>query len=183
MKRMEVTEKTIGDSTFYIKPFGAFTATNISGELTAVLSPLLTGLTPLINASAESDGGESQNLMDMDVEKAMPPISSALSTLSGDKIERLVKRLLVEHRNVSVVNNDVTGGDAKLLTMDLADEIFCGEIQNMFALCIAVIKVNFNGFFKNVGIQSGSLIDRLNQGTPTSENGETSTSVASAILS
>ena len=46
-----------------------------------------------------------------------------------------------------------------------------------------VIKLNFKGFFKRVGIQSGSLIDKLRKGTPTSENGETSTSDASASLS
>ena len=39
MKQMEVTEKQIGESTFYIKPFPAFTAVNISGELAAILSP------------------------------------------------------------------------------------------------------------------------------------------------
>lgn len=41
MKRMERTEKVIGENTFYIVPFAAFTATNISAELSAVLSPML----------------------------------------------------------------------------------------------------------------------------------------------
>lgn len=53
----------------------------------------------------------------------------------------------------------------------------------MFILCYEVIKLNFKGFFKRVGIRSGSLIDKLRKGTPTSENGETSTSDASASLS
>ena len=57
------------------------------------------------------------------------------------------------------------------------------RIYHMFILCYEVIKLNFKGFFKRVGIQSGSLIDKLRKGTPTSENGETSTSDASASLS
>ena len=56
-------------------------------------------------------------------------------------------------------------------------------VDDMFILCYEVIKLNFKGFFKRVGIQSGSLIDKLRKGTPTSENGETSTSDASASLS
>ena len=55
-------------------------------------------------------------------------------------------------------------------------------LLDMFILCYEVIKLNFKGFFKRVGIQSGSLIDKLRKGTPTSENGETSTSDASASL-
>ena len=41
------------------------------------------------------------------------------------------------------------------LTDDLADEVFCGEIQDMFLLCFHVIKLNFNGFFKRLGTRSG----------------------------
>ena len=37
MKQMEVTEKKIGDNTFYIKPFPAFVAVNISGDLASVV--------------------------------------------------------------------------------------------------------------------------------------------------
>lgn len=177
MKRMETTEKVIGENTFYIKPFGAFTATNISGELASVLSPILAGLAPLFgNINTDDESDEDVNPLDMDIEQAMPAISSALSTISGDKIERLVKRLLVDHKNVSVQDED---GSVKILSMDLADEVFCGDIQDMFILCFAVIKINFKGFFKNVGIQSGSLIDKLTKGTPTSGNGATSTTASS----
>ena len=76
-----------------------------------------------------------------------------------------------------------TARGPSVLDKDLADEVFCGELQDMFILCYEVIKLNFKGFFKRVGIQSGSLIDKLRKGTPTSENGETSTSDVSASLS
>ena len=43
MRRMQTIEKVIGENTFYIRPFGAFAAANISGELAALLSPILAG--------------------------------------------------------------------------------------------------------------------------------------------
>ena len=46
MRRMQTIEKVIGENTFYIRPFGAFAAANISGELAALLSPILAGIAP-----------------------------------------------------------------------------------------------------------------------------------------
>lgn len=184
MRRMQTIEKVIGENTFYIRPFGAFAAANISGELAALLSPILAGIAPLFGGLDTGDGGSdaAANLLDMDIEEAMPAISSALSTISGDKVERMMRRLLIDQQNISVQGED-TDGDTVILDKDLADEVFCGELQDMFILCYEVIKLNFKGFFKRVGIRSGSLIDKLRKGTPTSENGETSTSDASASLS
>ena len=184
MRRMQTIEKVIGENTFYIRPFGAFAAANISGELAALLSPILAGIATLFGGLDTGDGGSdaAANPLDMDIEEAMPAISSALSTISGDKVERMMRRLLIDQQNISVQGED-TDGNTVILDKDLADEVFCGELQDMFILCYEVIKLNFKGFFKRVGIQSGSLIDKLRKGTPTSENGETSTSDASASLS
>lgn len=177
MKRMEVTEKEIGENTFYIRPFAAFTAANISGEVVSVLSPVLGGLAPLFgnmetgSGKKGSMGTETENVMDMDIEKALPSITDALSNVSGDKIEHLMKRLLIDNGNISVEGPD-TDGDVKVLNRDLADEVFCGEIQDMLILCFEVIKLNFNGFFKKLGARSGSPIGRLQQMvTPTSASG------------
>ena len=177
MRRMQTIEKVIGENTFYIRPFGAFAAANISGELAALLSPILAGIAPLFGGLDTGDGGSdaAANPLDMDIEEA-------LSTISGDKVERMMRRLLIDQQNISVQGED-TDGDTVILDKDLADEVFCGELQDMFILCYEVIKLNFKGFFKRVGIRSGSLIDKLRKGTPTSENGETSTSDASASLS
>lgn len=183
MKRMETTEKVIGENTFYIKPFAAFTAANISGEVLSVLSPVLGGLAPLFgdigkeetNKAAEGESHEAANWMDMDIEKALPSITDALGTIDGDKIEHLMKRLLVDTGNVSVEGPD-TDGNVKKLDRDLADEVFCGEIQDMVILCYEVIKLNFRGFFKKLGARSGSLTKQLQRTvTPTSVNGESST--------
>ena len=127
MRRMQTIEKVIGENTFYIRPFGAFAAANISGELAALLSPILAGIDT-------GDGGSDAvaNPLDMDIEEAMPAISSALSTISGDKVERMMRRLLIDQQNISVQGED-TDGDTVILDKDLADEVFCGELQDIFA--------------------------------------------------
>ena len=87
LKQMEVIEKKIGDNTFYIKKFPAFTAVNISGELAAVLAPFIGGVAAVAgkgNAEAES-GDNPVNILDTDIEDAMPVFTQAFSNLSGDK--------------------------------------------------------------------------------------------------
>lgn len=176
MKQMEVTEKKIGDSTFYIKPFPAFVAVNISGELASVLSPLLGGVAALVGSSNEEEGSEDKpkNIMDVDVEDALPALTSAFSSISGDKFERLMKKLLINNKNISV-ECEATDGEVKLLDYDLANEVFCGDVQDMYILCFEVIRLNFKGFFKKIGVQFGSLKELLQKKAPSTKNGETST--------
>lgn len=182
MKRMEVTEKTIGENTFYIRPFSAFVAANISGELSAVIAPLLGSLGPLlgdtdVNAAAqqlEPDFGKDKaavaaDVLNMDVEKIMPVLATAFSSISGDKFEHLMKRLLVDNQNISV-EGEVTDGSTKILSKDLADEIFCGELQDMFILCFEVIKVNFGGFFRKLASQFGNRPTATQTETPNMAN-------------
>lgn len=72
MRRMQTIEKVIGENTFYIRPFGAFAAANISGELAALLSPILAGIAPLFGGLDTGDGGSdaTANPLDMDIEEA-----------------------------------------------------------------------------------------------------------------
>lgn len=176
LKRMEVTEKKIGDSTFYIKKFPAFTAANISGDLVSVLAPVI-GVIAAVAGKDIADGDKQANILDTDIEDALPAFSQAFSNLSGDKFERLMKKLLIDHNNVSV-ESEVTEGNVKLLTYDLANEVFCGDVQDMFILCLEVIKLNFNGFFKKMAAQFGGLTEALKKAQNT-KNGENSTQAAS----
>lgn len=145
MKQHETTEKKIGENTFYIRPFAAFTAANISGELISVLAPAVAGLAPL--AMGASDDGDDIDFMNLDVAS----FSGAVSGLSGDKVENLLKKLLTKHDNISVETED----GVKRLDNDLANEIFCGSAQDMFVLAVEVINVNFKGFFKKISGQFG----------------------------
>ncbi|MDR2359677.1 MAG: hypothetical protein LBD85_00120 [Oscillospiraceae bacterium] len=134
-------EVTLGGNEYYIRPFPAFTAANLSGEIGAVIAPLLGGLLPLLN-----DGVD---LMSIDVGS----FSGALSGLSGNKLESVLSKLLVKHGNIAVKLEGET--DAVTLDNDLVNEVFCGSAQDMFILAFEVIKVNYAGFFEKLGSLSG----------------------------
>lgn len=165
MKRMEITEKRIGENTFYLKPFPAFTAANISGELAALITPMISALAPLAGGKATA-----ADIMSVEIEDAAPAITNAFSSLSGDKVERLMKKLLIDNQNISVDNPE--SGRTEVLSMDLANELFCGDVQDMFLLCFEVIKINFGGFFKKLGAQFGDLSGLTEKVTPSSESTE-----------
>ena len=110
--------------------------------------------------------------MDVQVEDALPAVTQAFSSISGDKFERLMKKLLIDHKNISV-EGESTEGEPKLLTLDLANEVFCGEVQDMYILCFEVIRLNFKGFFSKISTQFGdltSLVQKKVQGTQSMEN-------------
>lgn len=167
MKQLEVIQKEIGEATFYIKPFPAFIAANLSGDLAALVAPLLSGLVPMI-------ADEKTDILNMNVEAAVPALSSAFSGLSGDAFERLMKKLLIDHKNISV-ECEITGGNVKIMDYDLANEVFCGEIQDMYILCFEVIRLNFGSFFKKLGTRFGNLQGVLGTVIPRSTSTESST--------
>ena len=49
LKQVTPTRVTVGDMDFYIRPFAAFKAANITGELAGVLAPVLGVLAPLVS--------------------------------------------------------------------------------------------------------------------------------------
>ena len=177
MKQLESREVTVGENIFYIRPLPAFKAANLSGELAALVLPLVTGLTSLIPAgtTAENMGN---GLFDIDVKDAGPAISAAFSSLSGDKIEAILKHLLIAGKNISV---EVPGERVQILTEDLANEVFCEDVKDMFILAFEVIRTNYNGFFKKLGGRFGPVVESLKQTvTPSQTSTESSTSAASA---
>ena len=106
-------------------------------------------------------------------------IEQAIQNLGYPGVERLMKELLINYKNIAYDNED---GETERLTFDSANEVFCGEFQDMLLLCWEVIKINFGGFFKKIAGQSGNLqgfMDqakkRLKMGKTGSTNGESST--------
>lgn len=170
MKQMEVKPKEIGGKMFYIKPFPAFTAANLSGELAAVIAPLLGSLIPLFGNDSGEEKQEKKNIMDTDVNDALPGLASAFSTLSGDKFEDIMKKLLINSKNISYEDNN---GNVKVMTYDDANEIFCMDIDEMYMLCFEVIKINFGGFFKKLGARSGNLREIIQKVAPSTASTET----------
>ena len=159
MKQMETTTKEIGNYTFYLKPFPAFLAANISGELASILLPMVGALVPAVTKMMKDS--DTENIMDFDLENLdagvmVPAMTKAMFGMSGSQVERFMKKLLTDNKNISVDNPET--GRTELLTFDLANELFCMDIQDMYLLCYEVIKLNFSGFFKNLGSRFGSQI-------------------------
>ena len=168
MKQQETTQKTIGENTFYIRPFPAFRAANISGELVKILSPAVGAIASAVGVSGASTKEAAASVMDMDIDDVAPKLGDALSGLSGDSIERLMKKLLIESGNVSV-EGPTTNGDVKVMDLDIANEVFCTEIQDMFILCFEVVKVNFRGFFSKIADRFGGLLTASGAETASSD--------------
>lgn len=153
MKLQEVTQAKVGERTYYIRPFPAFKAANISGEVIGAILPVLGALLPALTSKEELTAESLGSLA--------PEISKGFSSLSGDKCEKLLRKLLLEEGNVATDWE----GKAVRLSEDIANEVFCGEAQDMYVLAFHVIKVNYAGFFRKLGIRSG------NAGTPTQGKG------------
>lgn len=148
MKQMDPIKEKIGETNFYITPFPAFKAANMTGELASVLAPLLGVLAPLV--------GGSTGLMDIDAGQAAEAMANCTS-INGDKLEKLMHKLLLGGHIVAECENEEGEMEPQRLTEDLANELFCGNVQDMFVLCFHVIKLNFNGFFKRLAAQSGKV--------------------------
>lgn len=163
LKQMETTKIKVGDNDFYIKPFPAFKAANLTGELASVLSPLLGAIAPLVG---ESNGVDS--IMDMDVEKVGEKMAEGVMgniNISGDKIEGLMRKLLLGG-NIVIEYEDENGEtQQEKLDKDLADEVFCGSVQDMFVLCVHVIKLNYKSFFEKIANLSGKAKQAVGEKT------------------
>lgn len=150
-KRMQTRKVIIDGIEFTIFPFGAWYSASLSGELAKVLGPIVAGLAPLFL------NGDVGSLLSRDLSEIMPGIMEALKSLDGDVIEKLLGDLLIKRDNVSCVYKDEDGRRVtEVLTMDLADELFCQNIDGMLELAIEVVKFNFSGFFKRTFTRLGA---------------------------
>lgn len=152
LRRMEPKMEKVGGHKFYIRPFSAFKAANLTGELASVLAPLFGAMAPLLGGG-DPDSSEGKGLMDVDVDKAAEAMKGC--SISGDKLEDLTKKLLLGGHIVVEAPNEDGEIEPQPLDTDLADELFCGEVHEMFILCFHVIKLNYNGFFKKFATLSG----------------------------
>lgn len=151
MKLQDATEVKVGENSFWIRPFGAFKAANISGEVMQVVLPILSSVLSVVDLNRNG------SVIDTDVQAVLPEIAKGFESLSGDKCEQLLRKLLIKEKNIAV---DIDG-ETKVLDEDIMNEMFCGEIQDMYVLAFYVIKVNYGGFFKKLGSQSGSVAELL----------------------
>jgi hypothetical protein len=152
MKQFDVkAERTLNGNRFYIRPLPAFVSANLSGEISSLIMPIIASVAPAASKAVEKDNA---GIFDTDI--SAQDLANGFSSISGDRVEGLLKKLLVKHKNVSVEREGES--EAQHLTEDLANELFCGDAQDMFILAFDVIKVNFSGFFgKIIGLSGGPL--------------------------
>jgi len=139
MRQDESKDVEINGYEFHIFPFSAFKAANLSGELFSVVGPALGGI-------AEISGKG----LDKDID--FTAFNALFNALDGDKVEGLLRRLLIANRNISVDLN----GERKWLTGEIADTLFCGAMLSMYKLAFEVIKLNYGDFFGGLGTLFGA---------------------------
>ena len=153
LKQTTPTKVKIGGTRFYITPFPALTAANMTAELAATLAPVMGMLAPLIT-SASTDKGTVEGLLDINVNDFVAALSSC-SALDGNKVESLVLKLLTRGNVVAELEDENGKTEPERLTEDIINELFCGSIEDMFILCFHVLKENFSCFFGKLASQSG----------------------------
>ena len=97
LRQTEPKKETIGDYNFYIKPFPAMVAANLTGDLASLLTPVLAALLPLVgngNENQEDDNADS-GLMDIDVDQAAASMAKSMEGFSGQRVESMMKKFLV----------------------------------------------------------------------------------------
>ena len=169
MKALEVRNRQLGENIFYIQTLPAFTAANISGEMFAIILPAIASIAPIL-------GMETESLLDIDSEVAANALAKGASGIGGDKVERLLKMLLVQSSNISF---EPVGADKsvqpQILTEDMANNIFRGDIQDMFILAFDVIKSNYGRFFEKLDSLFGDRIEDFKKLLAKAESGPINT--------
>lgn len=163
LKQLEVTEFQLDDHTFYVKPFPAMKSASISTDVAKVIGPVIGGLFTAIRPGANTNSAE--NLLSaIDPQKAVSVLGTAFSSLDGEEMERIIRRLLLDYGNVSL-SGPYTENRVKPLDMDAINEVFCYNAQDIFVLCWDVINLNFKGFFGKLRLQFGNLSDNTEEET------------------
>ena len=165
-KQLNPTIVSYDDVEYAIYPFKAMTAAGISGDLAQFAGPIVSAVLPLLSSSngdVDDTGAAALSALGgMNFDDVTAIVKNALSTLSSDNVQKILSELLLNHRNVSCEYRDETGKLVqKILTRDVADELFIGCLDSMLNLAIDVVKVNYGDFFGRLLAQSGSLQGRL----------------------
>lgn len=151
MKQLEPRVVEVDGKEFYITPFPAFRAANLSGELTGVLAPLFAAIVPLLGTL--SDGVDTA-LENIDPSAAVSALKGL--DLDGNTVEKMMKKLLLGGHIATTIEDEDGNEEPVRLDEDTINELFCGQVDGMFILCFKVISVNFGGFFKKLAGRFGA---------------------------
>lgn len=161
LKSITPTTVTYDGIDFAIFPFPAMTAAMISGDLAQFVGPIIAGVITIIGEgnSVEEIGENSvDKMLSMSNEELLPSLNVALSTLSGENVQKILTELLIKYGNINCEYSDEVTGVRKQekLTRSLLDELFIGRLDSMLMLALDVVKLNFADFFTGILSQYGS---------------------------
>lgn len=145
----------IGENTYFIRKFNAFTALEILGDLQKrFLAPLL----PAIDAAGsavpkalvqDDDGSESADAKAATAAATEAAIMAGLgklsSSLSGRELRSLAESL-IDGECVSVALGGASDQDAVKLDKMVQMSAF-GDPSEVLELCVEIVRLNFNGIF------------------------------------
>lgn len=183
---MRKTEVTISGISFFVAPFPVFTAARITASLSKVLSPVLGGLLAILGGEDDEEDSAAEDtdissVSRSDVAAAMPAFVEAFNGLNPLEFERLMRELLINSRNIAWKSDE--SPDAEILTEEVLDALFAGNVQDMYILAFHVLKCNFGGFFEKFKNLSGNQLIRQLMGSKGSPDTGDSTDPNLTILS
>lgn len=150
-KRMAMKDVSVGDIQFKIRPLAAMDAAYVFGDVAALVLPIL-GTVALSNGDDESESLAIFDGYDLDAKS----ITSALSTINGKSLTRLISELVLDHKNVSFLDEDQNVW--RPMDEDDFNEIFCMKMAGALNLCVLVIQQNYGGFFGDMVTLFGRLV-------------------------
>ena len=149
-------EEIIGEYKFYIRYFGAWTAQRIGLKFKDVLAKAAAAAALEIAETLKNT--DTENVFDVEVNADLiPALIKILGELDVKTLEDLTMEIIINHKNVAYVHNDNIGMEPKELKYDTADQIFSGDLQDMYILIACVIKANYKNFLDRLGTRFGGL--------------------------
>lgn len=145
--RFDVKNKKIGENTFYVRPLPPLTALRLYGDLQKTLTASLRGG---LTTKGESDS-ITETLLNSDINIGNI-IAQLGANFNGEVLTQFTERLL-DKDYVSVKPKGET--EAVVLDEQMVNELFTGNILEMFKLEFFVIEVNFGDFFDLIPNLSG----------------------------
>lgn len=145
----EYKEKEIGGKSYKVRAMPPLKALELLGDLQAVFT---TGL----NGKITAEGQEAKSLIDRDI-NAGAIIAGIGKNLKGPALVGFAQRLINEdYVNVKEAGQE----DYERVTAAKFNNIFTGNLKNMFLLMHFILEVNYGDFFESVPSLTG-LVEAL----------------------
>lgn len=161
----KVTEFKQNGNVFYIRPMNPFLSLRLLGDLQKLVAPVVGNIFAAFGDKkdkkkdekqevAEAESKEEKGLFDRDFDMAAveKTFTAIAEHIDGDKIEKMCSRIL----DKDYIAVSIDGREAEPLGRAQLNELFTGNITDMFILVVEVLKVNYQDFTKLFKSLSGN---------------------------